>query len=123
MKLWDSVAFDPLLPSPLQRLARRILSVCCNSASCERLFSMYGMILTKRRSRLRSDKMTDQAELRLHLRDEHLREETVQARLKRKTTSHHAPEFDQTGSNSEQRRNTSMLISIYLYPMFANILL
>ncbi|KAG0695575.1 hypothetical protein DFH29DRAFT_814040, partial [Suillus ampliporus] len=46
---------------------------CTNSASCERLFSLFGMILTNLRSRLRLAKMLDLAELSLHLRDEYTR--------------------------------------------------
>ena len=34
-------------PTPLQKLAKRLLAVCANSASCERLFSLFGIILTK----------------------------------------------------------------------------
>lgn len=74
--------------TPLQSLAKRLLSVCANSASCERLFSMFGLILTRLRSRLRPRALTDLAELRMHLRDEHVRYGKVKERLKRNTTSH-----------------------------------
>jgi hypothetical protein len=49
---------------------------------------MFGLILTRLRSRLRTKAMADLAELRLHLRDEHLRQGLVKARLQRSTTSH-----------------------------------
>ena len=74
--------------TPLQKLATRLLSVCCNSASCERLFSMFGLTLTRLRSRLRPQSMVDFAELRMHLRDEHLRCGLLKESLKRKITSH-----------------------------------
>jgi len=41
---------------PLQMLAQRIFSICANSASCERLFSLFGLILSKLRSRLALEK-------------------------------------------------------------------
>jgi hypothetical protein len=77
-------------PTPLAKLARRLFSVCVNSASCERLFSMFGITLSRLRSRLRPQAMTDLAELRLHLRDEHLKSGRIKERMKRKMTSHHS---------------------------------
>ncbi|EGO00225.1 hypothetical protein SERLA73DRAFT_72961 [Serpula lacrymans var. lacrymans S7.3] len=38
------------LPTPLECLARHLLTVSANSASCERLFSAFGLILTQLRS-------------------------------------------------------------------------
>jgi len=49
---------------------------------------MFGLILTKLRSRLRNDKMTENATLRMQLRDKHEKEGLLKDRLKRKTTSH-----------------------------------
>ncbi|EGO29091.1 hypothetical protein SERLADRAFT_433098 [Serpula lacrymans var. lacrymans S7.9] len=51
------------LPTPLERLARHQLTVSANSASCERLFSAFGLILTRLRSRMSIKSMTDLAEL------------------------------------------------------------
>ena len=87
LKMYEGVAFGNEV-SPLCKLAQRLLSICANSASCERLFSMFGLILTRLRSRLRTKAMADLAELRLHLRDEHLRQGLIKARLQRSTTSH-----------------------------------
>ncbi|KAG1891625.1 uncharacterized protein F5891DRAFT_924523, partial [Suillus fuscotomentosus] len=42
-------------------------SICANSASCERLFSLFGTVLTKLCSCLSLKGLTDLAELRLHL--------------------------------------------------------
>lgn len=49
---------------------------------------MFGNTLTKHRARLAMRTMTDQAELRLFLRDEHLKQEAERKRAKRQTTSH-----------------------------------
>ena len=68
---------------PLQTLACRILTICANSASVERLFSIFGQILTKLRSRLRNEAMVMLAELKLHIRDEYKQNDTAKARLKR----------------------------------------
>ena len=73
--------FGDAEPTPFQKLARRILSICANSASCECLFSMFGIILTQLRSRLHAEALTNLAELRMHLRDEHIRNGTAKERL------------------------------------------
>jgi hypothetical protein len=85
--MYEGMAFGSVI-TPLCQLARRILSICANSASCERLFSMFGLILTRLRSRLWGKAMTDLAELRLHLRDEHVQSVIAKTCLKRNTTSH-----------------------------------
>ncbi|OAX37783.1 hypothetical protein K503DRAFT_771158 [Rhizopogon vinicolor AM-OR11-026] len=54
-----------------------IFSICANSTSCERLFGLFGLILSRLRSRLALKKMLDLAELRLHLRDECTRRRSV----------------------------------------------
>jgi len=58
--------------SPFIIFARRLLSVSANSASCERLFSILGNILTKTRNRTGNTVLTDLAEVKMHIRDEHL---------------------------------------------------
>lgn len=70
-------------PPPVHVLARRILSICANSASCERLFSVFGTNLTKLRNRMRTETLVSLAELKMHIRDEH-RAQNAKARLKRK---------------------------------------
>ncbi|KAF8488358.1 hypothetical protein F5888DRAFT_1623130, partial [Russula emetica] len=69
--------------TPLQTLACRIFTICANSASVERLFSLFGQILTKLRSRLRNEAMVMLAELKLHIRDEYKQNDLAKARLKR----------------------------------------
>lgn len=64
------------------QLAKHILSVSANSASCERLFSLFGIILTKLRNRLGTDNLLKIAEFKMHIRDERARNGTKQ-RLKR----------------------------------------
>lgn len=65
-------------------MARRILSICPNSASVERLWSVFGTILTKLRTRLGNETLLSLAELKLYLREEHLQANAVKNRLKRK---------------------------------------
>jgi hypothetical protein len=81
--MYEGIRFPDKPLSPLQMLAQHIFSICANSASCERLFSLFGLILTKLRSRLALEKMLDLAELRLHLRDEYMRRGSVKDRLRR----------------------------------------
>jgi hAT family C-terminal dimerisation region len=70
-------------PPPLFKLAFHILSICPNSASCERLFSVFGNTLTKLRNRLGNQTLTSLAELKMHIRDEHIRDGETKARMKR----------------------------------------
>ena len=70
-------------PPPLFKLAFHILSICPNSASCERLFSVFGNTLTKLRNRLGTDTLTSLAELKMHIRDEHVRSKETKERMKR----------------------------------------
>ncbi|RXW12977.1 hypothetical protein EST38_g12878 [Candolleomyces aberdarensis] len=58
---------------PFIGFAKRIFSITANSASCERLFSAFGVILTKRRNKLLPRTMTNINELAMHVHDEHLR--------------------------------------------------
>lgn len=71
------------VPPPLFKLAYHILSICPNSASCERLFSVFGNTLTKLRNRLGNQTLASLAELKMHIRDEHLRNGETKARMKR----------------------------------------
>jgi hypothetical protein len=69
--------------TPLIQLATHILSICPNSASCERLFSTFGLILTKLRTRLNNQHVVNLAECKMHIRDEHLEKE-VKRRLRKR---------------------------------------
>lgn len=59
------------VPPPLIRLALHIFSIHANSASCERLFSLFGNIQTKKRNRMTSKTLQMIAEVKMHLRDGH----------------------------------------------------
>lgn len=67
---------------PFIQFAKRILSISANSASCERLFSLFGSTLTKLRNRLGTETLTALSELKMHIRDEHIRNKSS-VRLKR----------------------------------------
>ena len=69
---------------PLIQLARHIFSICANSASCERLFSAFGNILTRLRNRMGKDVLQTLAEIKMHVRDEHLAHTEMKNRLKRR---------------------------------------
>ncbi|KAF9232801.1 ribonuclease H-like domain-containing protein [Melanogaster broomeanus] len=70
-----------LLSELYDYLDNKVLSICANSASCERLFSTFGTILTKLRSRLSLQNMVNLTELRLHLRDEYMCKMEMHERL------------------------------------------
>lgn len=82
MALYDEFCFVDRDPPAFIRLAKHILSISANSASCERLFSVFGNILTKVRNRLGTNNMVILAELKMHIRDEHAQKDTKR-RLKR----------------------------------------
>lgn len=63
-------------------LATHVLSISANSASCERLFSVFGNTLTKLRNRLGTSTLTALTEIKMHIRDEHVRKRAGD-RLKR----------------------------------------
>ncbi|KAJ7781901.1 hypothetical protein DFH07DRAFT_728602 [Mycena maculata] len=66
---------------PFIQLAKRILS---NLASCEHLFSVFGNTLTKLRNRLGTRTLSNMAELKMLICDEHIRSGESKDRLKRK---------------------------------------
>lgn len=70
-------------PTDFIKFCRRLLSVSANSASCERLFSIFGNILTKLRNRLGKGTLTELAELKMRVRDEEM-ESGGKDRLKRR---------------------------------------
>jgi hypothetical protein len=64
--------------------AKRILSLSANSASCERLFSIFGNILTKVRNRSGDHDavLVGLSEVKMHVRDEHIAS-GIKTRIKR----------------------------------------
>lgn len=83
MTVFQAFIFPGKPDPPLILFARRLLSVSANSASCERLFSVFGATLTKLRNRLGVNVLTELTELKMHIRDGHLRDQTARLRLKR----------------------------------------
>ncbi len=73
VEVYHDISIPGTQPSPLIRLALHILSICPNSASCERLFSTFGLIMTKLRTRISTKNLVNLAEFKLHLRDENMR--------------------------------------------------
>ncbi|GBE86226.1 hypothetical protein SCP_0901050 [Sparassis crispa] len=82
LEVWNGFTFSGMEPPPLIRLAIRILSICANSASCERLFSTLGLILTKLRTRMGTSLLIDFVELKMHLRDAQ-KHKQIKERLRR----------------------------------------
>jgi hypothetical protein len=80
--VYKDFCFPGRPPPAFILLAQRILSISANSASCERLFSVFGMTLTKLRSRLGTETLTSLAELKMHIRDENLQKDS-RKRMKR----------------------------------------
>ena len=76
LSIFVDFSFAGQPPTPFIRLARRILTICANSATCERLWSVFGMTLTKLRNRLGLGTLTSLSELKMHIRDEHMQKET-----------------------------------------------
>ncbi|KAG6948655.1 hypothetical protein JG688_00015005 [Phytophthora aleatoria] len=64
---WEYVA-EENPKSLLPKLARRVLSIAVNTATCERLFSELGIIHTTKRNRLASDKALDIQTVAQHVR-------------------------------------------------------
>jgi hypothetical protein len=85
IECYDGLRIPGQPRTPLQTLACRTLTISANSASVERLFSLFGQILTKLRSRLRNDSeaMVMLAELKLHIRDEYKKSGAAKTRLRR----------------------------------------
>jgi hAT family C-terminal dimerisation region len=76
ISIYIDFSFSGQPPTPFIRLARWILSICMNSATCERLWSVFGNTLTKLRNRLGIETLTSLSELKMHIRDEHVQKET-----------------------------------------------
>ncbi|PPQ94510.1 hypothetical protein CVT25_014164 [Psilocybe cyanescens] len=72
MRIYDDMSVQDEEMTPITKLSLHILAICPNSASCERLFSSFGLILTKICNWLKKTTLLDLAELKMHLRDEYL---------------------------------------------------
>jgi hypothetical protein len=76
LSIYIDFSFAGQPPTQFIRLARQILSICANSATCERLWSVFGNTLMKLRNRLGIDTLTSLSELKMHIGDEHIQKET-----------------------------------------------
>ncbi|KIJ08507.1 hypothetical protein PAXINDRAFT_88771, partial [Paxillus involutus ATCC 200175] len=76
LSVYDDYSFSGQPPTPFILLARRILTVTANSASCERLFSTFRSTLTKLRNRLGTGTLQALAELKMHIRDQQIQKGT-----------------------------------------------
>ncbi|KAF6748208.1 hypothetical protein DFP72DRAFT_820612, partial [Ephemerocybe angulata] len=83
MNIYQAISAAGAPDTPLIRLARHLFSAGTNSASCERLFSAFGNILTKLRNRLGVVNMQNITELKMRVNDGHRNDKDTQTRLKR----------------------------------------
>ncbi|KAF9041599.1 ribonuclease H-like domain-containing protein [Panaeolus papilionaceus] len=121
LDLYSDITIPNQPPCPLIKLALHLLYICPNSASCERLFSTFGLILTKLRTRLDSQRVVGLAECKLHLRDQSLSMETrknlrrrvfgapaeLQAQQNQATSTAPPMETDQTNATGTQLQSNS----------------
>jgi len=76
LNIYIDFSFPGKPPSPFWCFAMRILNICANLAICKRLWSVYGITLTKLRNCLGTETLTFLGELKMHIHDEHMRKET-----------------------------------------------
>jgi hypothetical protein len=92
LSIFVDFSFAGQPPTPFIQLAQRILTICDNSATCERPWSVFGITLTKLRNHLGLNTLTSLSELKMHIQDEHMLKETkVQMKqmfIKRTETAH-----------------------------------
>lgn len=89
------------------KIALRLFAICPNSASCERLFSAFGNILTKKRTSLSTTTMTSLARLKLHLRDEEIRSGTLSERASRRFVELKSPDASASTSSLPNTTHTA----------------
>jgi hypothetical protein len=84
LELYDGLSFGGSHPDlAFVKFAKRLLQISANSASCERLFSIFGSTMTKLRNRLSDNMLKSLAELKMLIRDEHRKSELTKSRLQR----------------------------------------
>ncbi|KIK76837.1 hypothetical protein PAXRUDRAFT_168602, partial [Paxillus rubicundulus Ve08.2h10] len=82
LDVWNALSHPGTKPRPLHKIACCVLSICPNSVSCKRLFSVFGSILTKWHNRLSTKNLTRLAELKMYVHEEHVCNNTVKKHLK-----------------------------------------
>lgn len=80
--IWDGLSHPGSPLRPLHSIALHLLSICPNSASCKRLFSVFGAILTKWRNQLSTETLMLLAELKMYVHEEHVRNNVIKKQLK-----------------------------------------
>ncbi|KIY46223.1 hypothetical protein FISHEDRAFT_18518, partial [Fistulina hepatica ATCC 64428] len=83
LTLWRASAIPGVSDPLLVHLALHIFSIVANSASCKCLFSVFGHILTKTQNWLRTRHLEELATIKMHLRDEQLKDKELKVCLKR----------------------------------------
>ncbi|KIJ19530.1 hypothetical protein PAXINDRAFT_68982, partial [Paxillus involutus ATCC 200175] len=82
LDVWSASFHPGSEPRPLHKIARCLLSICPNSASCEHLFSVFGGILMKWHNQLSTENLIHLAELKMYVHKEHVRDDAVKKCLK-----------------------------------------
>jgi hAT family C-terminal dimerisation region len=100
----DLIELWRLLPTenPLVKLAIRLLSFVPSSASIERLFSLMGDTKTKKRNKMKTQKLQDITYVKSDLRQRQAKNGTAQRRLKRHFGNSTEPNGNRDGANRGQ---------------------
>lgn len=99
IKAWETLGTTNILAN----LAILLLNFVPNSASNERLFSVWNDIKTKKRTRLGTKKTRDTVYLKFEIRREHAQQGLARKRLKRQFgNTENAIDFDESGSRTEE---------------------
>ncbi|KIK97056.1 hypothetical protein PAXRUDRAFT_126216, partial [Paxillus rubicundulus Ve08.2h10] len=72
LAIYEDYSFAGQPPSPFIMLAKHILSVTANLASCEHLFSTFSTTLMKLHNQLGTCTLQSLAELKMHIHDQQL---------------------------------------------------
>jgi len=72
LSVYHDYCFPGHNPPAIVMLAWCLLSICANSASCKRLFSIFGNTLTKLRNHLGTETVTMIGKLKMYIRDEEI---------------------------------------------------
>ena len=71
LKILQEFIIPARLLTPFYLLARRLLSICANSATCEQLFGAFGIMLMKLRNWLGTSTLSSLAKLKMHICSKH----------------------------------------------------
>ncbi|KAG2145420.1 uncharacterized protein EDB93DRAFT_1287455 [Suillus bovinus] len=111
INIWDRLSHPGSPLRPLHSIALHLLSICPNSASCERLFSVFGAILMKWRNWLSTETLTLLAELKMYVHEEHVRNNVIKKQLKcqycdeKESAKTQATNDSDAGSGEQEQRS------------------